>query len=151
MSRLKDPLKSPEAALAVREQIRATGLRLTPQRIGVIEILRNARGKHLSADDVWRRLQDSAAGMDRSTTYRVLNDLHNAGLVQEAQLGDGVTRFEIQETAHHHAVCTRCGATEDVSAEPIQQLAKALRKQSGFKVGPQPLLIAGLCAHCAST
>ena len=142
---------SPETGAAgVREQIRAAGLRLTPQRLGVMEVLRDARGKHLSAEDIWQRLQNSPAAMDRSTAYRVLNDLHEVGIIQEAHLGDGIARFEIQETAHHHAVCTNCGVTEDVPAELVQRLSTALRRENGFVVGRQPLLIAGLCARCST-
>ena len=150
MNRSVKPLPSAKPLVSIREEIRAAGLRLTPQRVHVLEVLQGAQGKHLSADDIWERLQRSSGEMDRSTTYRVLNDLHANGLIQEVQLGDGVTRFEIQEIAHHHAVCTKCGATEDVSPQPIQQLARALRTQSGFVVGPQPLLIAGLCAQCSA-
>lgn len=137
------------AAETARQRIRASGLRVTPQRLAVLEVLQSAGGHHLSADDVWRRLHRSAAEMDRSTAYRVLADLTDAGLLQQAQLGDGVSRFEIQAEAHHHAVCTACGATEDVGVDAIEHLGRQLRRQTGFVLGDQPLLLAGRCARCA--
>lgn len=142
--------KPPDATEAARLRLRGAGLRVTPQRLAVLGTLQDADGHHLSADDVWRRLHRSAAGMDRSTAYRVLADLTEAGLLQQAQLGDGVTRFEIHEQAHHHAVCTVCGATDDVAVDAIERLGRQLRKQSGFVLGSQPLLLAGHCASCAA-
>lgn len=134
-----------------RQRIRAAGLRVTPQRLAVLSILQSAGHDHLSADDVWRRLRSSSAEMDRSTAYRVLADLTEAGLLQQAHLGDGVARFEIQAVAHHHAVCTVCGATEDVDAGLIERLGRQMRRNSGFVLGVQPLLLAGRCAGCAVT
>jgi Fur family ferric uptake transcriptional regulator len=142
--------KPPEATELARQRLRGVGLRVTPQRLAVLATLQAADGHHLSADDVWRRLRSSAGEMDRSTAYRALADLTDAGLLQQAQLGDGVTRFEIQDEAHHHAVCTVCGATEDVGVDAIERLGRQLRKDTGFMLGTQPLLLAGRCAGCAS-
>jgi Fe2+ or Zn2+ uptake regulation protein len=89
--------------------------------------------------------------MDRSTVYRVLADLTEAGFLEQVRLGDGVSRFEIQEVAHHHAVCTRCGATEDVSVPAVHALASRLRRDTGFVLGHHPLLLPGLCATCAAS
>ena len=89
--------------------------------------------------------------MDRSTVYRVLADLTDAGLLEQVRLGDGIARFEIQEVAHHHAVCTRCGDTEDVSEDAVRALSTRMRRESGFLLGHHPLLFPGLCAACASS
>ena len=130
--------------------LRAAGLRATPQRIAVLAVLQRAEGAHLSADDVWQRLHTATGGMERSTVYRVLAQLTEAGLLEQVPLGDGVARFEIQEVAHHHAVCTRCGATEDVGVEAVRALAVRLRRESGFVLGHHPLLLPGPCAGCAA-
>ncbi len=133
-----------------REAVRAAGLRATPQRLAVLHVLGHAGGRHLSADDVWLRLRDERAEMDRSTIYRVLAQLTEAGLLEQVHLGDGVARFEIQEEPHHHAVCTRCGATEDVSVDAVHALAARMRRESGFVLAHHPLLLPGLCSACAS-
>jgi Fe2+ or Zn2+ uptake regulation protein len=134
---------------AARLALRSAQLRATPQRLAVLAVLGRAEGAHLSADDVWQRLREAGDQMDRSTVYRVLADLGGAGLLEEVRLGDGIARFEIQEIAHHHAVCTRCGATEDVSVEAVRALSARLRRESGFVLGSHPLLLGGLCSGCA--
>jgi Fur family ferric uptake transcriptional regulator len=135
---------------AARDAVRAAGLRATPQRQAVLAVLGSAEGAHLSADDVWQRLRGRGTEMDRSTVYRVLADLTDAGLLEQVRLGDGIARFEIQEVAHHHAVCTRCGGTEDVSVDAVHALASRMRRESGFALAHHPLLLPGLCAACAA-
>lgn len=135
---------------ARRESVRAAGLRATPQRLAAYEAMQRAGGRHLSADDVWQQLRRHPAGMDRSTAYRILGDLARSGLLKEVRLADGVARFEIQDAAHHHAVCTQCGATEDVGPGPLRALTRRLRSDTGFLLGEQPLLLPGLCAVCAA-
>jgi len=135
---------------ADREAIRAAGLRATPQRVAAYEAMQRAAGRHLSADDVWQELRRHPAGMDRSTAYRILADLARAGLLKEVRLADGVARFEIQHAAHHHAVCTNCGATEDVDPAALRALSRRLRDDTGFVMGEVPLLLPGLCRACAA-
>jgi Fe2+ or Zn2+ uptake regulation protein len=139
-----------EQEAARREAIRAAGLRATPQRLAAYEAVQRAGGRHLSADDVWQELRRHPAGMDRSTAYRILADLARSGLLKEVRLADGVARFEIQDAAHHHAVCTRCGATEDVGPAAVRALNRRLRTETGFVLGEQPLLLPGLCRTCAA-
>ena len=149
------PMRSPiskaprNGDAAARETIRAAGLRATPQRLAILSVVARAGGAHLSAEDVWLRLREESGEMDRSTVYRVLADLTEAGLLEQVRLGDGVSRFEIQDVAHHHAVCTRCGATEDVSIRAVRALASGLRRETGFVLGHHPLLLPGLCRACA--
>lgn len=149
------PMRSPTSKAprngdaAARETIRAAGLRATPQRLAVLAVVARTAGAHLSAEDVWLRLREGSGEMDRSTVYRVLADLTEAGLLEQVRLGDGVSRFEIQDVAHHHAVCTRCGATEDVSIRAVHALAAGLRRETGFVLGHHPLLLPGLCGTCA--
>ena len=136
---------------SARDALRAAGLRVTPQRIAILEVLSSAEGRHLSADDVWERLSALRLSLDRSTAYRVLADLTDAGILTQVRFADGVARFEVQSQVHHHAVCTRCGATEDVPARLMQALATSLQRATGFALAPEePVLVHGLCAVCAA-
>src|SRR6476620_851300 len=95
---------------ALRTQVRAKGLRETPSRLAVLELLRVSDAP-MSHGDVADRLASQA--WDRATIYRNLTDLAEAGLVRRSDVGDHVWRFEAvtegHETAHPHFVCTACG------------------------------------------
>ena len=135
-------------AAAQAELLREAGLRVTPQRLAVLEALGDARGAHLSADDVWQHLPRRVS-MDRSTAFRVLADLTDAGLLTQVRFADGVSRFEVQSHAHHHAVCVHCGDTADVPASLVRPLSAALARGLGFVVAPdEPLLVRGTCRAC---
>ena len=136
-------------AAPARDALRQAGLRVTPQRLAVLDALSDAGGEHLSADDIWQHLS-TAASMDRSTAYRVLADLTDAGLLTQVRFVDGVARFEMQSRAHHHAVCIRCGSTGDVPVSLVKPLKAALARTMGFVVAiDEPLLVRGICRSCA--
>jgi Fur family ferric uptake transcriptional regulator len=132
-----------------RDALRNAGLRVTPQRVAVLSALHNARGDHLSADDVWEHLSRSSSLLDRSTAYRVLADLTDVGLLTQVRFDDGVARFEVQSRAHHHAVCTHCGSTSDLPDELVAPLSTSLARHLGFTVSPEErLLVRGTCRKC---
>src|SRR3569623_1671433 len=98
----------------LRSAVRAVGLRATPSRLAVLELLRSS-DTPMSHGDVADRLATQA--WDRATIYRNLTDLAEAGLVRRTDVGDHVWRFEAVKDAHEpgahpHFVCTECGAVE---------------------------------------
>jgi Fe2+ or Zn2+ uptake regulation protein len=134
-----------------QDALRGAGLRVTPQRLAVLDALSDAAGHHLSADDVWQRLSAASSSMDRSTAYRVLADLADVGLLTQVRFEDGVARFEMQAVAHHHAVCIHCGSTHDVPIELVRPLSAALARRIGFRVSlEEPLLVRGTCRDCGA-
>ncbi len=144
-----DRSRGMQTAAPPRDALRDAGLRVTPQRLAVLEALSDAGGDHLSADDVWQQLAPRWS-MDRSTAYRVLADLTDAGLLTQVRFGDGVARFEVQSRAHHHALCVHCGATDDVPVALVRPLTTALARTLGFAVAAdEPLVVRGTCQACA--
>src|SRR5689334_3478308 len=66
----------------------------------------------LSAQEISDRLRDSGTNVGTASIYRALDVLHELGLVQRVEFGDGGARFEPMLPGgehHHHAVCDRCG------------------------------------------
>ncbi len=132
---------------AIRTAVRARGLRATPSRLAVLELLR-AGDAPMSHGDVADRL--ASQPWDRATIYRNLTDLAEAGLVRRTDIGDHVWRFEAvsddHDTAHPHFVCTECGTVECLpELELTVRRAKAPRavKQRQVEVH-----VRGLCDAC---
>jgi len=131
--------------------LRASGFRATPQRQMVLQVLREAHGRHLTADDVCRAVQDRFPSFNRSTTYRVLELLSAIGLVQQTRLGaDGVAHFEVVDhpDRHHHLVCVRCGRVQNVPADVLTEISLRLAERHHFHIGTVDLMIRGECAAC---
>lgn len=95
-----------------REALRAADLRSTASRVAVYQYVAGAR-KPLSHADVSEALVPE--GYDKSTLYRCLVELADAGLLARLDAGDHAWRFELKVgeeehgTEHPHFVCVDCG------------------------------------------
>ncbi|HEY1088986.1 MAG TPA: transcriptional repressor [Archangium sp.] len=95
----------------LKATIRGAGLRSTAPRVAVLKRLIVATTP-VSHGELTDTLAEE--GMDRTTVYRNLVDLTEAGLVQRTDLGDHVWRFELkrgdgESVRHPHFTCTDCG------------------------------------------
>jgi Fur family transcriptional regulator, ferric uptake regulator len=133
----------------LKSTIRGAGLRSTAPRIAVLKRL-HAATTPVSHGELVDTLQDE--GMDRTTVYRNLVDLTEAGLVQRTDLGDHVWRFELKRGAgdnirHPHFTCTDCGTVSCLPEVTVSvktgKVPKSLSKQ---KVEIQ---LRGKCDDCA--
>lgn len=93
-----------------RQAIRGAGLRSTTSRVAVLQLVSGA-GKPVSHADVAEALVPQ--GYDKSTLYRCLIELADAGLLARLDAGDHAWRFEMKgerhEGDHPHFMCVDCG------------------------------------------
>src|SRR5271155_4273814 len=93
--------------------VRASGLKLTPQRMAIVRELA-ADPTHPTAQELYERLRPGLPTMSFATVYNTLDALAAAGLCASLSLSPGAARFDPNMAAHHHAVCDRCGLVRDV-------------------------------------
>jgi Fur family ferric uptake transcriptional regulator len=135
-----------------RELLKARGLRVTASRVAVVSALR-AADTPLSHADVASRVEQ--LGLDRTTVYRNLVDLAEAGILRRSDVGH-IWRFELvtgsnsahEAEQHPHFVCTDCGKvaclpTGTVSVKPQRGAPGALRR------GNLEIQVRGQCDGCA--
>jgi len=123
-------------------------LRVTPQRLAILQAL--ATGKHVATcQAIWARARRATGGLGQMTTYRILERLHAAGLIEQFDLG-GVAHFGLADRHHDHVICQRCGSvepTETCLLGPHGDLTARLRR-SGFVVKHHRLDLYGVCRAC---
>lgn len=132
-----------------RAILREHGLRATPARIAVCKILSAVEGP-LTHAEVATRLD--SRGIDRTTVFRNLNDLVEAGLARRLEVGDHVYRFEWRDRTaaggdHPHFVCVDCGEVRclpDVSPAAIP----AARQRTHQILDVTEVLYKGHCVDC---
>lgn len=129
--------------------VTSDGLRMTPQRRAVLDVLLAAHD-HPTAAEVWARVRTVRPGIGPATVYRTLALLVARGEARELTLADaGAARYDGNVTRHDHLVCDRCGRTADVAAAlPVEALGELARAQ-GFELTGYDLQIHGRCARCA--
>jgi len=135
---------------AVGDRLRERGLRWTPQRRTVIEVLAAADG-HVTASELVERCRARDASTIPSTVYRTLDVLEDLGLVRHAHGADGREEFHVLPLEEHgHLHCAECGATWEIGEERAAEVAAAFRSADGFEVDIGHVTLVGRCRECAS-
>ncbi|MDA7980346.1 MAG: transcriptional repressor [Pirellulales bacterium] len=130
---------------ALSQTIRKVGLRATPARVATLGLLYRTASP-LTHAEVAEQLAER--GIDKTTAYRNLNDMTDAGLLRRTQLGDHAWRFEAigdGENAHPHFVCVECGSVSCLKEIRLTQKSLAASRQIG-KV--TEILLRGHCIGC---
>ncbi len=121
---------------------------MTPQRRVIAQVL-DGEHVHLSAEAVHGRARAMLPEISLATVYNTLNELVAMGEVLEVASGSGPKRYDPNtRVAHHHLVCTSCGALRDVfDAGPG---AGSLRPSEthGFTLTGVEIVFKGLCPAC---
>lgn len=132
----------------VRSQLRERGLRWTPQRRAILEVLASAAG-HVTAAELLERCRAVDPDVTPSTVYRTLDTLEELGLIVHSHGADGREEYHVEPDADHaHLVCQTCGSVWEVAGEELTGLTDALDRNRGFAVSVPHLTIAGVCADC---
>jgi Fur family transcriptional regulator, ferric uptake regulator len=134
----------------LRAAVRGKGLRATPSRLAVLDLLRSS-DMPMSHGDVADRLVGQT--WDRATIYRNLTDLAEAGLVRRTDVGDHVWRFEAvsdehEAAAHPHFVCTECGTVECLPELELSMRTARSKPPRAVKQRQVEIQVRGLCDAC---
>ncbi|MCU1325523.1 MAG: Peroxide stress regulator PerR, family, partial [Bryobacterales bacterium] len=130
-----------EAAQMIEEAFQRTGVRRTPQRFFVLEHLL-LRRDHATVEELCQAVNKVHALASRATVYNTLHALVEAGLVREFTLDGKAARYDANLEPHHHFICDKCGAVEDVEWFDLPEDSKADRFRA-FEV-----ILRGTCIRC---
>lgn len=136
------PPRAAHGAARMLEGLRRAGLKLTPQRVSIVEAFADDPS-HPTAQEIFERLRARMPTMSFATVYSTLDTLAAAGLCTVRAVSPGAARFDPNVDPHHHAVCERCGAMRDVPAAPL-----ALAGVPHFHVSAVEVVYRGLCSTC---
>jgi len=118
-----------------RQELRKAGLKVTLPRLKILEILEGNDQRHLSAEDLYRRLLETGEDIGLATVYRVLTQFETAGLVTRHNFEGGHSVFELDQGKHHdHMVCVETGQVVEFMNEEIEALQKDIAKSHGFEL-----------------
>ncbi|MGI8403629.1 MAG: Fur family transcriptional regulator [Thermomicrobiales bacterium] len=124
------------------------GERLTPQRLLVLDAVREAPG-HVSAETVFARITAQFPYINRTTVYRNLAWLKDQGVVSVTDLGGGEMVYEyLTPHRHHHLICQRCGKQETIPDDLVASLMDGVRERYGFEPRLDHLALFGVCRSC---
>ncbi len=136
---------------AVRTRLRERGLRWTPQRRVLVEVLAQADG-HVTGAELVERCRQADPQTIPSTVYRTLDVLEDLGVIRHCHGVDGREEFHVlPATEHGHLFCSRCGGSWDIEASEAEHLVRSLRERRGFEADLSHVTVVGLCRGCAGS
>jgi Fur family ferric uptake transcriptional regulator len=129
--------------------LKEKGLRLTPQRRLIVNLI-HANVAHLTAENIITHVQNQMPGVNKSTVYRTLELLEEAGCVLKSELDDHFIYHHAEEGHHHHLICSKCGKVVECAEHIFAPVEKSLAEKYGFRADFKHLMMSGLCKECRS-
>lgn len=131
--------------------LRQRGIRLTPQRRMILDVIARSDG-HITAEDIHQSVRAIYPDMNISTVYRNLERMLDLRLLAATDMGGGRICFELLAAArHHHLICHKCGVTSELGDDALDGLRSAIAQRHGFSVAIDHLALWGLCAQCRAS
>jgi len=129
----------------IHQRLADSGLRFTPQRQQVYEVIKWKRD-HPTAEEVFFRARERSPDISLATVYNCLDALVKCGLVKQVKVDRGASRFCPNMHEHCHFYCESCGGVYDVD---FDRARTDIPMPRGFKATHFDLSIRGVCRECA--
>lgn len=126
--------------------LKKAGLKATLPRLKILNILEEAKVRHMTAEDVYKALLELGEEVGLATVYRVLTQFETAGLVIRHNFEGGRSVFEINQGGHHdHIVCVECGKVFEFYDPAIEERQRRVAEKLGFNIDSHSLYMYGIC------
>jgi Fur family transcriptional regulator, ferric uptake regulator len=122
--------------------LKNAGLKATVPRLKIISLFETSKVRHLTAEDVYKKLLAEDLDIGLATVYRVLTQFEQAGLLIRHHFESGKAVFELNEGHHHdHLVCLQCGRVEEFYDPGIEKRQIAVASERGFRISEHALYL----------
>ncbi len=124
------------------QELRKVGLKVTHPRMRILELLEQAKSRHMTAEEIYRQLLDNGDEIGLATVYRVLTQFESAGLVLKHHFEGGQAVYELDRGEHHdHMVDVDTGKVIEFSSEEIEALQHKIAAQYGYEIEEHALVL----------
>jgi Fur family peroxide stress response transcriptional regulator len=127
------------------DRFREIGLKLTPQRLAVLQYL-DGNTSHPSAEDIFDEAKKKFPTMSFATVYNILEALKNRGYVQELIIDPKRKRYDPDTSTHHHLICQSCSKIRDV--HKVFDLTLPDDLKNSFDIKKKHVEFYGICPEC---
>lgn len=138
-----------------RDVLRQNGLKVTTQRVAILEVLQQRPGKHLTAEEIYECVKARYPEIGLATVYRTIQMLSELHLIDKLNLDEGYARYEIGSFEeednlhhHHHLICLKCGQVLAFEDDLLETLENRIQELMNFKVINHEVKMVGYCKNC---
>jgi len=129
------------------DQLKEKGLKITPQRLAIIDALVENRQAHPGAKLIFTEARKKAKRVSFSTVYATLHEFAENGLIKSLEFDRKENRYDGNLSEHINLICRRCGAIIDYNLPPTIEPRDIARK-AGFVVTDARMEYYGYCRDC---
>jgi Fur family transcriptional regulator, ferric uptake regulator len=122
--------------------LRKLGLKVTHPRMRVLDLLEQSRPRHMTAEDIYRKLTEEGDEIGLATVYRVLTQFEAAGLVLKHNFEGGHAVYELDRGEHHdHMVDIDTGKIIEFESDEIEALQHKIAAEYGYEIEAHALVL----------
>lgn len=129
----------------LQQMIADSGLKVTPQRIAILEALVDL-DNHPTVDEIVDYIKDHHPSIATGTVYKTLETMKGKGLITKVITDREVMRYDAVLHKHHHLYSASTGRIEDYYDEELTQLIEHYFKKKSidnFNIDDVKLYITG--------
>ncbi|HEY9799772.1 MAG TPA: Fur family transcriptional regulator [Leptolyngbyaceae cyanobacterium] len=123
------PIRSLEDAL---ERCQMLGMRVSRQRRFILELLWQAN-EHLSAREIYDRLNQQGKDIGHTSVYQNLEALSSQGIIESIERCDGRLYGNISDS-HSHVNCLDTNQILDVHIQLPEEFIQEVEQKTGVKI-----------------
>ena len=138
-----------------KKRLKEKGLKVTNQRLVVLETLETSSNQHLTAEQIFDLVKADNPEIGLATVYRTIQVLLELHLIDRVNFDDGSERYEIVRMGtkgarhhHHHLICINCGKVFEFEEDMMEGLETEIEKKTGFQVIDHEVKLYGYCKEC---
>lgn len=145
----------PERQEHFKMLLKENGLKVTTQRIVILEVLEERPQEHLTAEEIYECVKEKYPDIGLATVYRTIQLLSELNLIDKLNLDDGCVRYEIGKQKvgnashhHHHLICLSCGKVFTFQGDLLETLEDKIHETMKFQIVDHEVKFYGYCDEC---
>jgi Fur family peroxide stress response transcriptional regulator len=132
-------------AEAAQKALQRAGVRLTPQRLMIVDVLVDNR-THPTIEQIFATARMKYPTLSLATVYHTIDLLAKHGLVLELRGSKDGLRCDPDIAPHAHAYCTSCNAVYDITLPAAYAIDEG--SLDGFRATRVDISLYGECRGC---
>jgi len=123
-------------------ELRRAGLKVTHPRMRILQIFEEDDVRHLTAEDLYKKLLTHQEDIGLATVYRVLTQFEAAGILIKHNFEAGQAVYELDRGRHHdHMIDVDSGKVVEFVSEEIEKLQREIAASHGYVIEDHSLVL----------
>ncbi len=133
--------------MELKKTFKDLGLRMSKQRIAVLEFFEKNKEGHFSLNEIYEKISQKNKNISFTSIYRICKLLEKLGLIRQISFEERHLHYESNLTPHLHYQCLICGRIIEENPEWLGEMKKELDIED-FLITSYRVQIHGICKDC---